>query len=186
MGGVVFMCWCIFPAALLVPHMPSTRQQRIAPTPLPWWADCPTLSYKGYLHGDHVDANMYWAGAFLMVSKQSSAASPHSYFHFRNYTVVTDPRLLKGETCFFFWGPLYLSSVCSLFSFVLMAPELLKELFLLLEHSLVVHLIEVVVWCYVGLELISVYPRRQTSWTSVRHKGIKIREVVPFEASCNN
>lgn len=65
------------------------------------------------MHCDCVDANLYWTEAFLIVPAQSAAASSHSSFHFRNYTMVTDPRLLKGETCLFFWGPLHLSPVCS-------------------------------------------------------------------------
>lgn len=154
MRGVVFMCWCILPAALPVCHTPSTRQQRITPALLPWWTDCPTLSYDGCLH---CDANIYWAQEFLMVSAQTFASSSSSSFHFRNYAVVTYPKLLKGETCLFFWGPLHLSPVCSLFLFVLMAPELLKELFLSLEHYLAVYLLKGggLVLCWAGSYLCS-------------------------------
>lgn len=150
---------CVDALSLLlpVPHMPSTRQQRITPAPLPWWADCPTLSCQGCLQSDHVNANMYWTEAFLMASAQFPEPSPGSSFHFRNYTVLTDPRLLKGETCLSFWGPLHLSSLCSLFPFVLMAPELLKEPFLLLGHYLALHLIEGggLVFCWAGSYLCS-------------------------------
>lgn len=106
MGDVVFVCWCILPAAASPSHaLHKAAEDHPSSTAMMSW-DCPTLSYQGCLCCDHIDANVYWTEAFLMVSAQFSAASPCSSFHFRIYTVVTDLRLLKKETCLFFWGPL--------------------------------------------------------------------------------
>lgn len=155
MGGVVSACWCILPAA-----GPSRALRKAA-------EDCPSLTALMSRLPHTVPRGLLALSScwckyvrYRSISDGlSSLLQLHltALFTLEDYTVVTDPRLLKRETCLFFWGPSHFSFVCSLFPFVLMAPELLKELFLLLEHYLAVHLIEGdgLVLCWAGSYLCS-------------------------------
>lgn len=152
-------------AASTLHALHEAPEDRARSTTLLSWAR-PALGYKVCLHRAFVYANVYWAEASPMACNTVFCSFVLQLFDPQTTWWKLAPGCLReeGELACLSRAISHLRLSHFLFLLASLAPELLKELFLLLLCYLAAHLEKVVVWCCVGLEVASGHPRRQTSW----------------------